>query len=72
MDFRLYPEDHAKLPSNAGEVGNPFHTSGHAPEGFLLEMVRRLKPRYLLPVHTEQPERWLELVGDEVKVLLAE
>lgn len=72
LDFRLYPEDLAKLPSNAGEVGNPFHTSGHAPEGFLLEMVRRLKPRYLLPVHTEQPERWLELVGDEVKVLLAE
>jgi ribonuclease J len=52
---------------------NPFHTSGHAPEPDLLEVVRRLRPRYLLPVHTERPERWRELLlGEGTKVLLRE
>ncbi|MEM4234713.1 MAG: MBL fold metallo-hydrolase [Candidatus Methanomethylicaceae archaeon] len=70
LDFRIYPEALAHLPSDAGEVDNSFHTSGHAPEDVLQEVVHRLKPRYLLPVHTERPERWLELVGGEVQVLL--
>jgi len=35
--------------------------------------VRRLRPRYLLPVHTERPERWRELLsGEGTKVLLRE
>jgi ribonuclease J len=54
-------------------VRNPFHTSGHAPEPDLLEVVRRLRPRHLLPVHTERPERWRELLlGEGTKVLLRE
>ncbi|WP_448593438.1 MBL fold metallo-hydrolase RNA specificity domain-containing protein, partial [Thermoflexus hugenholtzii] len=50
---------------------NPYHTSGHAPEEDLVEMVRRLRPRYLLPVHTEHPERWTELLrGEKIGILL--
>lgn len=70
LDFRLYPEVLASLPQEAAEVDNPYHTSGHAPEGDLVEVVKRLKPRYLIPVHTERPERWGEVVGEGVRVLL--
>lgn len=38
------------------DVGH--HASGHAPEAELLEMVRRANPRYLIPVHTQQPRRY--------------
>jgi ribonuclease J len=52
-------------------VRNPFHTSGHAPKPDLLEVVRRLRPRHLLPVHTERPHLWKHrLQGEGVKVLL--
>ncbi len=69
LDFRFYPEGLADLPLDAADVDNPFHTSGHAPEGDLLEVVRRLKPQHLLPVHTERPERWGELlIGEGVRL----
>ena len=71
LDFRLLPEGLADLPSDPAGVKNPFHTSGHAPEPDLLEAVQRLQPRYLLPVHTERPERWRELLQAEgTEVLL--
>lgn len=57
LDFHLLPEGLAGLPQDPSLLGNPFHTSGHAPEEDLLELVRRLGPRYLLPLHTENPER---------------
>jgi ribonuclease J len=70
LRFRLYPEALRELPQDPSGVENPFHTSGHAPEGDLLEVVRRLRPRHLLPVHTERPERWRELLrGKGVEVL---
>ncbi|WP_022799623.1 MBL fold metallo-hydrolase [Thermus islandicus] len=70
LDFRLLPEGLAKLPRDPAGVENPFHTSGHAPEPDLLEAVRRLRPRYLLPVHTERPERWRELYREGEVLLL--
>jgi ribonuclease J len=52
------------------EVDNPYHTSGHAPEEDLARLVRRLRPRHLLPVHTERPERWTELLrGEKIRIL---
>lgn len=70
LDFRFYPEALASPPQGAVELDNPYHTSGHAPEGDLVEVVRRLKPRYLIPVHTERPGRWREVVEESVRVLL--
>ncbi len=35
-----------------------LHSSGHASGEDLLDMVRRVRPRLLLPVHTETPELW--------------
>ncbi|MFN4074001.1 MAG: MBL fold metallo-hydrolase RNA specificity domain-containing protein, partial [Thermus sp.] len=71
LDFQLHPEALTRLPPEAAEVDNPYHTSGHAPERDLVEVVRRLKPRHLLPVHTERPDRWLEVLrGKGIGVLL--
>ncbi|WP_347240207.1 MBL fold metallo-hydrolase [Thermus sp.] len=70
LDFHLLPEGLACLPQDPAGVKNPFHTSGHAPEPDLLEVVRRLRPRYLLPVHTERPERWRELYREGEVLLL--
>jgi ribonuclease J len=71
LDFHLLPEGLADLPQDPAGVRNPFHTSGHAPREDLLEVVRRLRPRHLLPVHTERPHLWKHrLQGEGVKVLL--
>ncbi|WP_114313555.1 MBL fold metallo-hydrolase [Thermus caldifontis] len=73
LDFQLHPPSLASLPPEAAEVDNPYHTSGHAPEGDLVEVVRRLRPRYLLPIHTEHPHAWREVLGKgETEVLLPE
>ncbi len=61
LEFCLLPEDLAHLPQDPQGVRNPFHTSGHAPEADLREVAERLRPRHLLPIHTERPERWREL-----------
>jgi ribonuclease J len=71
LDFHLLPESLADLPQDPAGVRNPFHTSGHAPREDLLEVVRRLRPRHLLPMHTERPHLWKHrLQGEGVKVLL--
>jgi ribonuclease J len=33
-----------------------IHASGHAPESEIRQMVERIQPKYLIPVHTEHPE----------------
>ncbi len=65
LNFRLLPESLRGLPADPLEVDNPYHTSGHAPEEDLARLVRRLRPRHLLPVHTLHPERWAELLRRE-------
>lgn len=69
LKFRVLPEGLAELPSDPSALDNPFHSSGHAPEKVLAEVVQRIRPRFLLPVHTENPTRWLELASN-VKLLL--
>jgi ribonuclease J len=57
------------VPYTPTATKRPF--SGHAPREDLLEVVRRLRPRHLLPVHTERPHLWKHrLQGEGVKVLL--
>lgn len=48
-----------------------LHTSGHASGPELVEFVHTVQPRVLIPVHTRQPEWWLEQLkgtGIEVQV----
>jgi ribonuclease J len=44
-----------------------LHSSGHATGPQLRELVQRVHPRMLIPVHTEHPEWWLEaLAGTDI------
>lgn len=46
-----------------------FHSSGHASGPELLELIRRINPQILIPVHTEHPEYFVEnLKGTGIEV----
>jgi len=47
----------------------PVHTSGHAHVADLQKLVRALRPRIILPVHTRHPEAYPELFGEKALVL---
>jgi ribonuclease J len=46
-------------------TARPLHTSGHASGPDLLELLRIIRPRILVPVHTEKPALWKELLAGE-------
>ena len=43
-----------------------LHTSGHADETAIKELIETVKPKKLIPIHTENAERFKELVPDVV------
>jgi ribonuclease J len=46
-----------------------YHASGHAGADELVEFVRIVNPRQLIPIHTEVPDKWRELLaGTNIKV----
>ena len=46
-----------------------YHASGHISGGELIEAIKTIKPRILIPVHTEQPELFKEkLHGEPIEV----
>ncbi len=46
-----------------------FHASGHAGQGELVQLVRDVRPKVLIPIHTEVPRLWPELLrGVEVEI----
>jgi len=46
-----------------------YHASGHAGADDLVEFVRTVNPRQLIPIHTEVPDKWRELlVGTNIEV----
>ena len=49
-----------------------FHVSGHASGGDLMEIARTIRPRKLIPVHTEHPEVYAETLGDKCEVVMPE
>lgn len=57
-----------------GDEGHnsPFHVSGHASGKDLVELVRTIRPKRLIPVHCEQPEIYRERVGDVCEVVIPE
>ncbi len=50
-----------------------FHASGHAGTEELAKFVKIVNPKYLIPVHTEKPGNWVDLLKDtNIKILLPE
>lgn len=57
--------------SRAGKVDvTPgYHASGHASGLDLIQFVKEVRPRVLIPIHTEKPDIWLEeLRGTDTRV----
>ncbi len=51
------------------EAGERLHASGHASGPELIEMIRKVSPKVLIPVHTERPEYfWQNLQGSGIDV----
>lgn len=61
-------------------VGNPLvepeaglHSSGHASREELLDLVRCIRPRHLIPIHTEKPEEFgTALAGEDIDIIMPE
>jgi ribonuclease J len=43
-----------------------IHTSGHATVGILKQLASALKPKCIIPIHTEHPEKFKECFGKSV------
>jgi len=46
------------------ESGKGLHASGHASGPQLMDMIQRIQPHKVIPVHTEQPETFVEGLQD--------
>jgi ribonuclease J len=53
-----------------GEHG--LHASGHATGRELLELIQQIRPRILIPIHTEKPEYFQQLERTGIKVQIPE
>ena len=50
-----------------------LHASGHAASGDIMELVREIRPETVLPIHTEQPEAFVEeMRGEDIEVRVPE
>ncbi len=58
--------------SDKEQEPDPFHVSGHASGPDLMEIVRTIRPKTLIPIHTEKPGIYAEQVGDVCEVRVPE
>jgi ribonuclease J len=49
-----------------------LHSSGHANPLDLIRFINEVKPKMLIPIHTEHPEAFYELFKDDMKVVIPE
>lgn len=68
-----------KIASEAAQSGvckpefiQGYHSSGHVSGDELVDVIREIKPKTVIPVHTEHPELFIEKLGKEVEVILPE
>ncbi len=58
-----------KLEGEDVEAVRGYHSSGHASRQELVDFVKQVKPKMLIPIHTEEPEEWVgELAGTGIKI----
>ena len=62
-----YNEDLAK---SLGKDFKYMHTSGHSDMNSMREVFRLLRPKTIIPIHTDAPEKFAELFGGEWSVVL--
>lgn len=54
------------------QESDPFHVSGHASGPDLVELVRTIRPKMLVPVHTQHPEAYADQIRDLCEVRIPE
>ncbi|MFW6117760.1 MAG: MBL fold metallo-hydrolase RNA specificity domain-containing protein, partial [Thermoproteota archaeon] len=52
---------HFHINQHVGNIPITVHASGHASGPEILEMIRKIKPKRLYPVHTEKPQAFTKL-----------
>lgn len=58
------------LAKSLNEDFDYMHTSGHIDMADLCEFFRLLHPKGIIPIHTDKPEAFAQLFGDEFPVTL--
>ena len=58
------------LASSIGDTFDYMHTSGHVDMKDLRELFRLLHPKAIIPIHTNKPEEFANVFGDEWPVFL--
>lgn len=59
-----------QLAKSLGKGYLQMHTSGHCDMNSLRELFRLLHPKAIVPIHTEKPEDFAQLFGDEWSVVV--
>ena len=59
-----------KLAQSLGTDYIELHTSGHIDMRSMHEVLRLLNPKAIIPIHTDNPDAFAKLFGDEWNVLL--
>ncbi|MDH7601663.1 MAG: MBL fold metallo-hydrolase RNA specificity domain-containing protein [Armatimonadota bacterium] len=54
------------------QESDPFHVSGHASGPELAEIVEGIRPKVLIPVHSEHPSAYQDLLGNMCRVEIPE
>lgn len=47
-----------------------LHASGHARGRDIIELIRRIRPKVVIPIHTEKPKRFAYELGGDIRVRL--
>jgi ribonuclease J len=63
---------YGRISPNRDTSDDPFHVSGHASGPDLKKMVETIRPKNLIPVHSEHPGDYEEMVGDITNVIIPE
>ena len=58
------------LADSLGKDYKPMHTSGHSDMNSMREVFRQLRPKAIIPIHTDAPEKFAEQFSDEWPVKL--
>lgn len=64
------PAYNKDLAKSVGKVFKPMHTSGHIDMKDMHEFLALLKPKGVIPIHTEDPEAFAKEFGDEWQIVV--
>lgn len=67
-----YPDNRTFIESISRYTRRHIHTSGHADRQGLLKIAEHIRPRHIIPIHTETPEEFDKLFADYSVIRLSD